>query len=93
VEITIMGITSIRLQPDLEHSLEVTAEELHRSKNWIINEALREYLFGQTLEAKRWQETLEALDSMKAGKVVDSEDVHKWLESWGKENESAPPRQ
>lgn len=88
-----MGITSIRLQPDLEQSLAATAEELNRSKNWIINEALREYLAGQTLEAKRWQETLEALDSIRAGKVVDSADVHKWLESWGKESEAAPPGQ
>lgn len=86
-----MSITNIRLQSDLEQSLETLAEELNRGKNWIINQALREYLCKQQLEAQRWQETLDALESVKDNQVVNGEEVHRWLASWGKENESAPP--
>lgn len=34
-------------------------------------------------DEKRWQDTLEALKSVKAGRVVDGETVHEWLETWG----------
>lgn len=88
-----MSVSSIRLQSDIEQSLEALAKESQRSKNWLINEALREYLCRHRLEAQRWQETLEALDAVKAGEVVDSEHVHRWLESWGQKNESSPPGQ
>ena len=34
-------------------------------------------------DEKRWQDTLDALESVKEGKVIDGEKVHDWLESWG----------
>ncbi|MBT4092248.1 MAG: ribbon-helix-helix protein, CopG family [Deltaproteobacteria bacterium] len=36
-----MGITSIRIQPELIGPLEELAVEAQRSKNWLINEAIR----------------------------------------------------
>lgn len=87
-----MTVTSIRLQEDLEALLEKTANRLHRSKNWLINQALREYLERDQSEQQRWQETVEALKSASTGKVVSSDKVHAWLESWGKEDELPPPK-
>ncbi len=87
-----MSNTSIRLQSDLDQALENLSRELHRSKNWIINEALRAYLATQQLETQRWQETLEALESVKTNQVIDGEEVHQWLDSWGKEGELPPPK-
>ena len=37
-----MAVTSIRLQPEVESSLEDMAGKLDRSKNWLINQAIRE---------------------------------------------------
>ena len=34
-------------------------------------------------DEKHWQDTLDALESVKAGDVIDGESVHDWLESWG----------
>jgi hypothetical protein len=31
---------------------------------------------------KRWQDTLAALESVEAGRVVDGGVVHEWLETW-----------
>jgi predicted transcriptional regulator len=73
----------------MEQSLDEMAKTSHRSKNWIINEAVREYLERIQLEAERWRETLEALDAVRAGDVIDGERVHQWLESWGKESRPA----
>ncbi|WP_111637915.1 hypothetical protein [Marinomonas shanghaiensis] len=40
---------------------------------------------------QKWQQTLDALDSATQGKVVDASEVHKWLNSWGTDNELEAP--
>lgn len=86
-----MSVTSIRLQNDLEAPLDKLAKKTSRSKNWIINEALKQYLVQQAEDEKRWQMTLEALESASAGNIVDGEKVHAWLKTWGTDNEQESP--
>jgi predicted transcriptional regulator len=87
-----MGVTSIRLNPELEEPLEKTAAKLDRSKNYLINQAVKEFLQRQASAEDRWQETLAALDSVKNGNLVNESSVKEWLESWGSENEKHPPK-
>lgn len=87
-----MSITSVRLQPEVEQGLEAMAASQERSKSWLINQALKEYIERQVHEKTRWQETLTAMDSVAKGQVVSGEAVHAWLETWGKENEQSPPK-
>lgn len=87
-----MSVTSIRLQPDIEKTLEEAAEKLQRSKNWLINQAIKEFLQKESLESKRWQDTLTALDSLNSGKVVEGASVHSWLDSWGSDSELEKPK-
>jgi predicted transcriptional regulator len=47
-----MSVTTVRLQPEVESGLEAMADKLSRSKSWLINQALREYLERQE-EAER----------------------------------------
>lgn len=55
--------------------------------NWVINQAMREYLEAQASEERRWLETIPALESAKSGKSVPAEAIEEWLSSWGKTNE------
>ncbi|WP_417560488.1 CopG family ribbon-helix-helix protein [Marinomonas sp.] len=87
-----MSVTTVRLQDDTEQRLERIANKLQRSKGWVINQALVEYLEKQQLEQERWQQTLEAMESAAQGKVVAGEEVHEWLNSWGTDNEQDAPR-
>jgi len=87
-----MGVTSIRLQPEIESPLESLAKKLDRSKNYLINQAIKEFIERKNTDEKRWAETIEAISSVKAGKVVSERDVNEWLESWGSENENKPPK-
>jgi|TARA_R110001606_G_C15139980_1_gene624420 predicted transcriptional regulator len=87
-----MSVTTVRLQGDTEQRLEVIATKLQRSKGWIINQALVEFLEKQQLEQDRWQQTLEAMESAAQGKVIAGEKVHEWLNSWGTDNEQDAPR-
>ncbi|PKM16582.1 MAG: transcriptional regulator [Gammaproteobacteria bacterium HGW-Gammaproteobacteria-2] len=87
-----MSVTTVRLQPELEEHLDALASRLQRSKSWLINQALSEYIERQTLEQSRWQETLKAMEAVAQGKVVSGEAVHTWLQSWGSPNELPPPK-
>jgi predicted transcriptional regulator len=86
-----MRTTTVRLQPEVEKSLEALAGKLKRSKSWIINAALREFLRRSELEDTRWRQTLQAMESVAQGKAVAGDDVHAWLQSWGTPEEQPPP--
>lgn len=87
-----MSVTTVRLQPEVESGLEAMADKLHRSKSWLINQALREFLERQEQDQVRWQETLKAMESVAQGRVVSGEAVHAWLSSWGTASELPPPK-
>lgn len=87
-----MSVTTVRLQAEVEQSLEAIASRLDRSKGWVINQALSEYIEKQQLEQERWNQTLQAMESAAQGKVVDASEVHSWLNSWGTESELNAPR-
>jgi len=87
-----MSVTTVRLHADVEERLEVMAGKLHRTKSWLINQALREFIDNQTTEQARWLDTVKAMESVARGEVVSGDAVHDWLRSWGSSNELAPPK-
>ncbi len=87
-----MSITSIRIADEIDKPLESLAKKLDRSKNYLINQAIKEFLIKQSLENSRWQDTLEALESIQAGKSLDEADVNAWLNSWGTGARTPPPK-
>ena len=87
-----MSVTSVRLQPEVETGLDTMAMKLQRSKSWLINQALKEFIAREELLQNRWRETLEAMESVTQGKVIAGAEVHEWLRSWGTDNELSPPK-
>jgi predicted transcriptional regulator len=87
-----MGVTSIRLSADVEAPLETLAQRLDRSKNYLINQAIKEFVARQAMDDARWEDTLKALASIKEGKTIDESEVVSWLRSWGTDDESPAPR-
>lgn len=87
-----MGVTSIRLNSEVEVPLEKLAQKLDRSKNYLINQAIKEYLARQSMEDARWKDTLKALASIKEGNLIEGSEVLSWLQSWGTDKESEAPK-
>ncbi len=87
-----MSITSIRLADGIDKPLESLAIKLDRSKNYLINQAIKEFLARQSLEESRWADTLEALESVKLGKTIAESNVNAWLNSWGTGERKEPPK-
>ena len=80
---------SVRLDPNVKHRLERLAQRTKRSKSFLAAEAIATYV-----EAEDWQlgEIAAGLAELDSGKMVEHEKVVKWLRSWGKPSEGAPPR-
>jgi predicted transcriptional regulator len=87
-----MAVTSVRLTPEVEKKLASVAERARRTKSWLIQEAVRDYLDRMGQDERRWADTLEALASVKAGRVIAGDDMMDWIASWGKKTEKKPPR-
>ena len=86
-----MSTTSFRLDDDIESKLDGVAQNLRRSKGWIINEALRLFIAREEKKQQMLRETEEALADLEAGKVVSGTEVMQWLETWGSEGETDAP--
>lgn len=79
-----MSVTTIRLPEELSEDLDRLAEETQSSRSHLINQAVKEYIVRAHTDTERWQETLAALESVKAGRLEDGEEVDAWLTGWGK---------
>jgi len=88
-----MTVTNIELQDDLEQPLTQLAKKLNQSRNWVINEAVKEFLEQRALDEQRWHDTLPALVSVKNGSSIAAEKVESWLASWGSSEEQSAPHQ
>jgi len=86
-----MSITSVRLNDDIEKPLDLLAQKLDRSKSYLINQAVREFVARQAVEESRWEETLEAIDSVRRGELIGESEVNAWLNSWGSESPLKTP--
>ncbi len=87
-----MSITSVRIKDELNESLKELAEKKQRSKSWLINEAVAEYVIKENMESQKWLDTLEGLEDVKNGRVIEGEKVLEWVESWGTDNELEMPK-
>ena len=87
-----MSTTSFRLDNDLETKLDGIAQAMGRSKSWIINDALRHYIMREEKRQEMLRETEEALADLEAGRIVSGEEVMKWLETWGTNDEKEAPQ-
>ncbi|MDT8439682.1 MAG: ribbon-helix-helix protein, CopG family [Wenzhouxiangellaceae bacterium] len=86
-----MSVTSVRLQPEVDRAATELADHLRRSKSWVINEAVSQYIDHHRLEQQRWQETLDSMATAARGEVLDGDAVADWLLGWGSAYERPDP--
>ena len=87
-----MSTTSFSLDNDLQDKLDATSNRLKRTKGWIINEALRQYIEQEERKLKMLQETEEAIADIEASRIISGEEVMQWLETWGSLSEKDAPK-
>jgi predicted transcriptional regulator len=77
----------LRLPTEIEARLERLAKATSLSKSKLATEAIVAYLDEQEHQL---QKIREGLADAEAGRVVSHEEVARWLDSWGAENELPP---
>jgi len=87
-----MGMTSVPVPDEMLSRLESAAARLRRSKGWMINDALREYLEREERCVQRLAETRQGLGEVDAGDLVEGDEVLAWLDRWGTPDEREMPR-
>ena len=65
------------------------AERMERSRGWIVKQALSEWIAWEEEKERR---TLEALDSVRQGRVIPHEEVVAWARSLTSEKPLPRPR-
>lgn len=73
-------VITAHVPEDVAAALDGLATRLDRSKNWIVRQALAEFI---AIEDERHRMTLEGLASIEAGQVVPHDDVLAWARSVG----------
>jgi predicted transcriptional regulator len=79
---------SVRLQPELNDQVTAIAVSLDRSKSWVIEQAVKDYVALQAWQLAAIDEGIQAAD---AGQVVPHEDVVAWVKSWDGPDELPMP--
>jgi predicted transcriptional regulator len=80
-----MPTLTAHVTDDFVNEIDSIAVELERPRDWVIQDALREYVRRHRLELKRWRETQEAINAAERGEVVPGEEAFAWLDTWGQE--------
>jgi predicted transcriptional regulator len=60
---------------ELAEQVDAAAERLERPRGWIVKQALQNWI---SLEERRHQMTLEALEAVKEGNLIDHDVIEKW---------------
>lgn len=68
---------TVRTESDIVHQLDSMAGALDRSRNYLVNQALREYL---KTHARKIEKITQGIAAADRGEVIEHEDVIKELE-------------
>ena len=85
------AIIRARIPEDLKKSFEAAATAHGWNLSHAIRQLMNQYVAREKELSQRREETLEALEDIEAGRVVNGDDVMNWLASWGTDDELEPP--
>ena len=66
------GVFTVRISPEKQQQLDALAQALDRSRNWVVSEAIDQYLEVQAWQTEQIQHGIEEADR---GELVSHEDV------------------
>lgn len=72
----------------LAEKIEAVASRLERSRGWVVKQALAAWV---DQEEERHRMTLEALEDVSAGRVIDHQAITAWADSLAGEKPLPPP--
>ena len=80
---------AVRTSPETKEQLEALAEDMGRSTSNLAHEAIATYIRENAWQVEAIGRAVAKADA--GGPFVPLEDVKRWVESWGTDNELPPP--
>jgi len=85
--------TTIEIDDALQNRVQNLASQRRRSAQLIMLEAIEQYVQREEARESFKQEALAAWASyQKTGRHLTGQEVREWLNTWGKEGETAAPK-
>ena len=82
-------VLTIRVRPELKHRLEQLGKNLQRSKSYLAEQAISQYL-----DENAWQitELAQAEEEIYQAEFIAGAEVERYLDSWGSVDELQAPK-
>jgi antitoxin component of RelBE/YafQ-DinJ toxin-antitoxin module len=85
------AVVRARIPETLKKDFEAAASAHGWNLSHAIRQLMNQYVEQEKELERRHQQTLEALEDVEAGRVVDGKKVLDWLAGWGDDDEQEPP--
>ena len=82
-------VVRARVPESLKRDFEVAAATHGWNLSNTIRRLMRQYVAQEKELAQRQRETMDAIEDIAAGRVVDGDKVMDWLDGWGSDDEQA----
>ncbi len=80
---------SVELEPALDDQVAEIAAAMDRSKAWVIEQAVKEFVAVRDWQSAAIDEGIAAADQ---GRVAEHDDVAAWVASWDSPDEKPMPK-
>ena len=85
-------VTSIEVDDALKHRIENLANSRQQSAEWVMREAIAQYVEREEARESFKREAMESwADYQQTGRHLTGEELSAWLKTWGTEAASEPP--
>ena len=85
------AVVRARIPETLKKDFEAAAAAHGWNLSHAIRQLMNQYVEQEKELERRHQHTLEALEDVEVGRVVDGKKVLDWLAGWGDDDEQEPP--
>jgi len=86
------AVIRARIPGVLKKDFETAAAAHEMNLSQAVRVLMAQYVEQEKEVTRRHEETLEALEDIETGEIVDGDKVMSWLASWGTDGELEPPR-
>lgn len=85
--------TSLKIDDELKSRVQSLAQLRQRSAHWIMHEAIEQYAVREEARESFKQEAMTSWTAFQeTGLHLSGQEVRTWLNTWGTEGETEPPK-
>lgn len=81
-----------RVETHLKEQFENAAKSRGLNASQLLRDFMADYVHKHAEQQRRHEETLQAIESIEAGRFIAGEAVFTWLETWGSDTPSDAPQ-